>query len=224
MALTMRSSSARMRLVFGVDAALHPLAHLALAVVAGFHREHVLRPAPRSSSIPRAGTGPPSPFRWCRQAGSRMRRQSSRARSRRSSTCACSRWSPVSRALGLLHGGFERAELLLQRAQNVRAFFQLAPLAIQPLDLRDQRPPIQFAEAFEYGELGEPGIALAAPRRFALQRLYAVQQGRAPRRPGAAVRSFSASIFGWLLQPEHVARAVVDARGGRPSRGARPGP
>ena len=87
--------------------------------------------------------------------------------------------------------------------------FQLAPLSIEPLDLADQRPPIQFAEALEHGQFGETGFALLRPRSCPFQDAYALQERRAPRLQ-AAVRAQRVDLP--LVGPtQHVSRTVADA-------------
>ena len=56
-------------------------------------------------------------------------------------------------------GGFQLGELLLQRTQDVRPFFQLATLSVQTFDFRDQGTPIEFLEALEHSQFGETGVA-----------------------------------------------------------------
>ena len=209
MPLTMRSSSAR---IFLSSASIRPCTHSRISRSRLSQFSTVSTCEPSASKLIDSTRGKTSAFTSSLVPASRASHAaiSSRACSRRSSARVWSLWSLRQPDFRLPGGGFQRGELLLQRAQNVRPFLQLAALHFQAFDLRHQRAPIEFLEASNTASSASLRIALLRRVPLPLQPVDAIHQRRAPGLH-AMLFQFQRGDLLLVAPAEHESRAVVDA-------------
>ena len=193
--------------VLRVDAPLHSVAHVLLAVVARLDRERM-----RSQGLADDDLEPlASSFECAARLGNYLRAVAVESRGGLE-LFACLAHCGVGlteRRVEARYVSVDCGELCVQRRQQVGLCLESGAFAVQIVDLRCQRPPVHLAKSVDCAEQAEVPDAVHERALLLLERREAVGEPLDPRLEVVRLL-FEDSDLGVVRPAEHVTRAIVD--------------